>query len=76
MRTMKRALVGLALGLSVAALASPGFAQRREDRNNAREQAAIHECSVKAGKYSNTSQLTEQFGVYRACMAEHGMMNQ
>jgi hypothetical protein len=73
MHTMKTALVGLALGLSVAASAYPGFAQAREDRNSAREQAAIHECSVKAGKYSNTSELTTQFSVYRNCMAEHGM---
>jgi len=73
MLTMKPALVRLALGLSVAAWASPGFAQRQEDHNSAREQAAIHECSVRAGRYSNTSELTTQFAVYNACMAEHGM---
>jgi hypothetical protein len=76
MLTMRTALVGLALGLSIAASTSPGFAQRQEDRNGARTQAAIHECSVRAGKYSNTSELTTQSAVYRACMAEHGMMNQ
>jgi hypothetical protein len=37
------------LGLGVAALASPGIA---ENRNNSARDAAIHECSVKASKWS------------------------
>jgi hypothetical protein len=73
MLTKSKIALSLAFGLSVAAWASPGFAQRQEDHNSAREQAAIHECSVRAGRYSNTSELTTQFAVYNACMAEHGM---
>jgi hypothetical protein len=75
MLTMKPALVGLALALSVAALATPSLAKTREDRGSAREQA-IHECSVRAGKYSNTKEQTMQFYDWRACMGEHGFMNQ
>jgi len=66
----------LALALSIAALAAPGFAQTPEDHNSARERAAIHECSVRAGKYSNTKEQTMQFYAYRACMDEHGYPNQ
>jgi hypothetical protein len=33
--------------------------------------AAIHDCSVKAGKYSFSAWQTTQIDVYRECMAEH-----
>jgi hypothetical protein len=75
MLAMKSALVGLALGLSVAALASPGLAKTREDRDSAREKA-IHECSMRSGKISNTNQQILQFYDWRACMGEHGFMNE
>jgi hypothetical protein len=44
----------LALGLATSALATPSFAQRSEGGDpgmSAARAAAIHECSVKAGKY-------------------------
>ena len=72
MLTLKRHLVGLALGLAVAGLASPSFAQRAENRTNAARDAATHECSVEASKYSNTSMQTTQFAVYSNCMTQHG----
>jgi hypothetical protein len=72
MFTRKSALAGLALGLAVAGLASPSFAQRTEDRNDAARDAAVHECSVKAQRWSNTMWQTTQFAVYETCMAEHG----
>jgi len=42
----------LALGLAFAALASPSFAQRSEDHMSAARAAAIHECNLRAAKYS------------------------
>jgi len=38
---------------------------------SAARDAAIHECSVKAGKWSMISWQTTQFAVYGTCMAEH-----
>jgi hypothetical protein len=72
MLTMKRTLAGLALGLAVAGLASPSFAQRSENRTDRARDAAIHDCSVKASKWSNTMWQTQQFTVYSNCMTEHG----
>lgn len=37
--------------------------------------AAIHTCSVKAGKYSFSAWETTQLAVYRSCMAEHGQVS-
>ena len=68
MFAMKRTLAGLA----VAGWALPSFAQRGEDPNHTARDAAVHECSVKAQKWSNTMWQTTQFAVYATCMAEHG----
>jgi hypothetical protein len=72
MLAMKRALTGLALGLAIAGLASPSFAQRSENRTDPARDAAIHDCSVKASKWSNTMWQTSQFAAYANCMVEHG----
>jgi hypothetical protein len=55
-----------ALMLIIAALAAPGSAQTREDQSSARERAAIHECSIRGGKYSNTKEQTMQSYAYHA----------
>ncbi len=39
---------------------------------SAARDAAIHECSVKAGKWGMIAWQTTQFAVYGTCMAEHG----
>jgi hypothetical protein len=63
----------MVLGLSVVALPTPSFAQAREHRNNTNARdAAIHDCSMKASKWSNTMWQTQQFVVYSNCMVEHG----
>ncbi len=36
--------------------------------------AAIHDCSVKANKWSNSGWETTQLAVYGTCMAEHGQV--
>ena len=74
MVTMKKTLAGLALGLTVAAVVTPGFGQSesRVNQTSAAREAAIHECSVKASKYSMSSWQSTQLEVYGTCMAEHG----
>jgi hypothetical protein len=65
----------LALGLATSALATPSFAQRSEGGDpgmSAARAAAIHECSVKAGKYIEHTWGDNEIYTYRACMAEHG----
>jgi len=62
----------LALGLAVAALASPSFAQRSEDHMSAARAAAIHECNLKAARYRQYTWGDTEIHTYRACMAEQG----
>jgi hypothetical protein len=65
----------LALGLMVAAGASPSLAQRANHGGAGAatgRDAAVHECSVAASKWSNTMWQTQQFAAYSNCMVEHG----
>jgi hypothetical protein len=71
MATVNSRLAGLALGLAVTAFASPSFAQSEEHISAARA-AAIHDCSVRAGKYTEHTWGDTELYVYRDCMAEHG----
>ena len=68
----KNALATLAAGLMVVGATTSAFAQKADHRDNAARDAAIHECSVKASKWSNTMWQTQQFAVYSNCMIEHG----
>ena len=68
----KNTLATLALGLMIAGSATPSFAQRADHHSAAARDAAVHDCSVKASKWSNTMWQTQQFTVYSNCMAEHG----
>ena len=45
--------------------------QSSEQQTSPRD-AAIHECSVKASKYSFSTWQTTQFAVYGTCMNDHG----
>jgi hypothetical protein len=71
MATVNSRLAAIALGLAVTAFASPSFAQS-EEHISAGRAAAIHECSVRAGKYTEHTWGDVELYVYRACMAEHG----
>jgi hypothetical protein len=42
--------------------------------SGATRDAAIHECSVNAAKYSSSAWQTTQFATYETCMAEHGQV--
>jgi hypothetical protein len=48
------------------AFASPGHSWAAD------RAAAIHECSVRAGKFTQHGWGDTELYVYRACMAEHG----
>jgi len=74
MATMNKNSVGLALGLTVAALATPSFGKSRSKEQQTIEAraAAIHECSDKAAKYKMNTWQTTQFAIYGTCMAAHG----
>jgi hypothetical protein len=62
----------LALGLALAALASPSFAQRSEQPMSTTREQAVRECNAAAGKYYNSTWQTTQIHSYRSCMAQHG----
>jgi hypothetical protein len=72
MSIVKRFLPGIVLGLAVAAAASPSLAQRAEQRMDGNRERAIHDCSVEAGKYTQSTAATPQLNTYRSCMMQHG----
>jgi hypothetical protein len=63
------ALVGLALGLTIAVAAFPSFAE--SNRANTRAQA-IQDCSAEAAKYSEHTWGVAEVTTYRSCMTRHG----
>ena len=60
----------LALGLALAALASPSLAAD-QPMSAAREQA-LRECSTGASKYQSGTWQSTQLHTYRSCMMQHG----
>jgi len=63
--------IAFAQGVLTNAGGNPAFARDRH-LTNAGRPAAIHDCNIKADKYSPITQLPDQFGVYGTCMANHG----
>ena len=69
----------LALGLALAALASPSFAQRSEQPMSTAREQALRECSLLERRDSHdpwegTKTGSRQF-VYKACMADRGRVD-
>ena len=66
--------VFLIMATSVLALA--GYRAQADDgiKIDAARAAAIHECSVAAQRYPETTFSSLEFEVYRACMARHGQV--
>jgi len=69
-------LAALALGLAVAATASPSFAQKSKPRPptdtlDARAQA-LRDCSNAAVKFPELTWGIWEVQIYRACMAQRG----
>jgi hypothetical protein len=76
MTTMNNRLAALALGLAIAAAASPSLAQRYVDNNNgypvsAARAEALRECNARSQPYLQRDWGVGQTAIYRACMAEH-----
>ena len=67
----KRA-AAVALGLAIAAAASPSLAQRSENPMSSAREQALRECSGQAGKMSQSTWGTHQLHSFRACMHDHG----
>jgi hypothetical protein len=58
----------------VLASAAQAGAQVRAPHISADRAAAIHQCSVLAGRYPETTWSSLEFEVYGACMARHGQI--
>ncbi|MFN3349367.1 hypothetical protein [Pseudorhodoplanes sp.] len=65
-----RSLAAALSGVLIVATLSYANAERRT-MNPARA-AAIHECSVLAGRYPETTFGNTEFQLYRACMMQRG----
>jgi hypothetical protein len=77
MTTIRKSFSALALAAAVMTAASPSFAQRSEqDHMNAAREKAVHECSVMASKYTQSTFGSTQLHMYRTCMMEHGQQNE
>ena len=71
MITLNKHLIALVLGLAVAALASPSFAQASEYHVSAARAAALRYCNAQADRY-HYERTTTQISTYRACMFQLG----
>ena len=68
---MKTLITGLTLGTLIAAPAFLQSANAAPPIDATREQV-VHDCSMLAQKYSQSTWGHLQFDQYRTCMAEHG----
>ena len=62
----------IALGLAIAAVASPSLAQRSETPMSSAREQALRECSGQAGKMSQSTWGDHQIHAFRSCMHQHG----
>jgi len=62
----------IALGLAIAAVASPSLAQRSETPISSAREQALRECNGQTGKMSQYTWGAHQITGYRACMHQHG----
>jgi len=77
MTTIRKSFGAFALAAAVMTAASPSFAQRNEQEHmNAAREKAVHECSVMASKYTQSTFGSAQLHMYRTCMMEHGQQNE
>jgi predicted outer membrane protein len=63
----------MAAGLAISTLATPSFAQRRDEgsMSSAREKS-LRDCNVEAGKMSQHTWGGHQVQKYRSCMMQNG----
>jgi hypothetical protein len=62
----------IAIGLAIAAVASPSLAQRSENQIDSARERALRECSGQAGKMSQSTWGAHQLHSFRSCMHDHG----
>jgi hypothetical protein len=70
--SIRMASSALAVGIALATLPSPGFAQRSEMPISAARQKALLDCNALAERSHSNYSGTRMLQPYRACMAEHG----
>jgi hypothetical protein len=70
--TITRKTAALALGLALAAAATPSFAQRAEEGMSGARARALRECNDMANKFTQHTWGDVQIDQYRACMTQHG----
>lgn len=63
-----------AILVSAAALAPLSYAYAQDRPMNAARATAVHECSVIAGRYAETTFGSTEYYLYRSCMAQHGQV--
>jgi hypothetical protein len=68
----KKHLAALFLGLAVATVASPSFAQQAEDHMSAARAQALRECSALVKMYPQYGWGDTEITEFRDCMAQHG----
>ncbi|MFL6822373.1 MAG: hypothetical protein ACJ8FA_07375 [Xanthobacteraceae bacterium] len=72
MVAINRHVAAIALGLAIAAVASPSLAQRSENNMSSERERALRECSGQMGKMSQSTWGTHQLHAFRSCMHDHG----
>jgi hypothetical protein len=68
---LRHIVIAMLLGAVVLSFVSQAQAQNRT-RMTAARAAAIHECSVLAGRYNEMTWGSTELYIYRSCMARHG----
>jgi hypothetical protein len=72
MVTINIYLAAFALWVAVVAVASPSVAYDGEYHIDRARATAVHDCSVRAGKYSQYTWGVTELNIYRVCMNRHG----
>src|SRR5262245_18331385 len=69
---LNKPAAAVALGLAIAAAASPSLAQRSETPMSSAREQGLRECHVAAAKYKQYTWGHQERDAYRSCMANHG----
>jgi hypothetical protein len=63
------------IAVVAAAVAALSFGAHAQASPEAVRNSAIHECNVKAAKYTSLKPVAWNAAVYRACMFDHGQLS-
>src|SRR5262249_28274107 len=72
MFSFNKPAAAVALGLAIAAAASPSLAQRGETPMSSAREQALRECNSAAAKYKQYTWGHQKSDVYRSCRPNHG----